>query len=44
MTPQQYKLPFKLSTLALAAENPNHPQLVPLAGVYHRLLQQWSET
>lgn len=32
------------SIQALTAENPNHPQLVPLAGVYHRLLQQWSET
>ncbi|MCU4677007.1 Fe2+-dependent dioxygenase [Catenovulum sp. 2E275] len=32
------------SVQALTAENPKHPELVRLSGVYHNLLRQWSET
>jgi PKHD-type hydroxylase len=27
----------------LAADNPNHPSSLPLTGVYHNLLRQWTE-
>ncbi|WP_370293148.1 Fe2+-dependent dioxygenase [Thalassolituus sp.] len=32
------------SIQALTRENPNNPELVRLAGVYHNLLRQWSDT
>ncbi|MBU2978045.1 Fe2+-dependent dioxygenase [Alteromonas sp. C1M14] len=32
------------SIQALTIETPDHPELVRLAGVYHNLLRQWSET
>ena len=33
-----------LSIQAITAQNPDNPELVRLSGVYHKLLQQWSET
>lgn len=32
------------SIQALTMDNPDHPELIRLAGVYHNLLRQWSET
>jgi PKHD-type hydroxylase len=43
---EQRRLLYDLdkSIQALTQENPENPELVRLAGVYHNLLRQWSET